>query len=122
MKILVIDDDPVVREVLTRLLETHGYQVFAAADGAIGAAIFRIERPDLILTDMVMPRQEGIETIRLMRRERPAAKIIAMSGDVPDAGVDLLADARQLGVEDIIRKPVVPAALLALVARLAEAP
>jgi CheY-like chemotaxis protein len=117
MRILVIDDDRVVRETLTRLIEAQGHQVFAAADGAFGTAIFRIEAPDLVLTDMVMPRQEGIETIRLMRRERPDAKIIAMSGDVPDAKFDLLAIAQQLGADASLRKPVRPADLLALLDR-----
>src|SRR5690348_15772000 len=78
--VLVIDDEAVVRQSLETLLETYGFQVALARDGAQGLAAFRRIAPDLVLTDIVMPNQDGIETILTMRRERPAAKIIAMSG------------------------------------------
>jgi CheY-like chemotaxis protein len=119
MKILVIDDDRVVRETLTRVLEAGGHQVIAAADGRRGMQLFRDAAPDLVITDIMMPGQEGIETIRLMRGERPQARIVAISGDVPDAHFDILAIARQLGADDALRKPVRPAELLNLVRRIA---
>ena len=117
MKILLIDDDRVVRETLTRILEAGGYEVVSAADGRSGMLVFRDQRPDLVVTDIVMPGQEGIETIRLMRAERPGARLIAMSGDVPDETFNILTIAQQLGADAAIRKPVNPRELLALVRR-----
>jgi len=117
MKILVIDDDRVVREALVRILEAGGYEVVSAADGRSGMAVFREAAPELVITDMMMPGQEGIETIRLMRAERPGATLIAMSGDVPDEQFDILVIARQLGADDAIRKPVNPGGLIELVRR-----
>jgi CheY-like chemotaxis protein len=69
--VLVIDDEPIVRHSLEILLETYGYQVALARNGEQGLAAFRRIRPDLVLTDIVMPIQDGIETILTMRRERP---------------------------------------------------
>jgi len=117
MKILVTDDDRVVRAVMTRMLEACGHTVLTAENGERGTAVFRNAQPDLVITDMVMPEQEGIETIRLIRRERPEARIVAMSGDVPDAEFNILAIARQLGADDAIRKPIAAADLRALVER-----
>lgn len=117
MKILVIDDDRVVRETLVRILEAAGHVVVSAADGRSGMAVFRDANPDLVITDIVMPGQEGIETIRLMRAERPEAKLIAMSGDVPDSEFNVLVIAQQLGADTAIRKPVSPGDLLELVRR-----
>jgi CheY-like chemotaxis protein len=81
--------------------------------------LFRDAAPDLVITDIMMPDQEGIETIRLMRGERRQARIVAISGDVPDEQFDILAIARQLGADDALRKPVRPAELLDMVKRLA---
>jgi CheY-like chemotaxis protein len=79
-KILVIDDDFIVRMTIVRLLEEAGHYVPAAKDGPRGMAMFRAGRPDLVITDMIMPEQEGIQTITQMRKTRPDAKIIAISG------------------------------------------
>jgi len=80
MKILVIDDEYLVRDTLARLLRAKGCEVVTAADGEHGMTVFRSAAPDLVITDILMPEQEGIQTIRLMRHERPDAKIIAISG------------------------------------------
>jgi CheY-like chemotaxis protein len=64
-KILVIDDDVIVRKTITRLLEDGGYggyKVLSAEDGLRGMAMFRSECPDLVITDIIMPEQEGIQT------------------------------------------------------------
>jgi CheY-like chemotaxis protein len=68
-KILVIDDDVLVRDTIVRILERKGYQVLVAGDGARGLRIFRSERPDLVITDIIMPEKEGLETIREIRGE-----------------------------------------------------
>ena len=121
MMILVIDDDYLVRYTLARLLRSEGYEVITAADGERGMSVFRSAVPDLVITDIIMPEQEGIETIRLMRRERPDAKIIAISGGSRLGDLDVLDIASKLGADDIVRKPFDAGDLLSRVRRLTPA-
>jgi DNA-binding NtrC family response regulator len=107
-KILVIDDDVIVRETIIQILEDQGYQVVGAEDGRRGLAAFRSERPDLVITDIIMPEKEGIQTITEIRRERPDAKIIAISGGGRIGNTDFLKIAQKLGATDIISKPFDP--------------
>jgi two-component system, chemotaxis family, chemotaxis protein CheY len=111
--VLVIDDEPVVRESLELLLETYGFQVALARDGAQGLAAFRRIEPDLVLTDIVMPNQDGIETILTMRRERPQTKIIAMSGRGSVGNTEYIDIAARLGADVAIPKPLEAAKLIA---------
>jgi YesN/AraC family two-component response regulator len=104
-KILVIDDDVMVRKTIIRLLEDGGYKVLSAEDGVRGMAIFRSEQPDLVITDIIMPEQEGIQTINEMRKAKPDAKIIAISGSGSFGNADFLKMARSLGAMDIVSKP-----------------
>src|ERR1700730_17476779 len=80
MKILVIDDDHLVVYTLTRLLERNGYEVVTGTVGRRAMATFRDERPHVVITDLIMPEQEGIETIMMIRHERPEVGVIAISG------------------------------------------
>ena len=122
-RVLVIDDDILVRRTISRILEDAGYEVALAEDGAKGVAKFRSDRPDLVITDLIMPDQEGIETIIEMLREDPAARIVAVSGGGRLGSMDFLAVAQKLGASEILRKPFEPAELLGCVARaLAPAP
>ena len=82
MKILVIDDDSGMRYTLARVLSIGGHDVVTAEDGDRGMEAFRRLLPELVITDIFMPEQEGIETIRQIRRERPTAKIMAISGSI----------------------------------------
>ena len=107
-KILVIDDDVVVRTAMVQFLEDLGYDVVSAEDGQRGMRLFRNEKPDLVITDIIMPEQEGIQTIAEIRRERPDAKVIAVSGGGRVGNTDFLKIARQLGATDVIAKPVDP--------------
>jgi two-component system chemotaxis response regulator CheY len=104
-KILVIDDDVVVRETIVQILEDGGYRVVSAEDGKRGMIAFREEHPDLIVTDLVMPQQGGIQTICEIRHTKPDAKIIAVSGGGRATSIDLLQMARQCGALDTIAKP-----------------
>ena len=119
MKILVVDDDYLMRHMLELLLCGNGYEVVTAADGARGMTIFRSFAPDLVITDILMPEQEGIETIRLMRHERPDAKIMAISGGAQLRNFDVLPMAAKLGADEVMHKPIDPAELLSRVRSLA---
>jgi DNA-binding response OmpR family regulator len=122
MKILVIDDDYFVRYTLARVLRGNNYEVVTAADGEQGMIVFRRTAPDLVITDIIMPNQEGIETIRLMRRERPDAKIIAISGGGRIGDLDVLEIAHKLGADDVIHKPFDAAELLGRVRKFLATP
>jgi DNA-binding response OmpR family regulator len=122
MKILVIDDDYFVRYTLARVLRGNDYEVVTAADGEQGMIMFRRTAPDLVITDIIMPNQEGIETIRLMRRERPDAKIIAISGGGRIGNLNVLEIAQKLGADDVIHKPFDAAELLSRVRKFLATP
>jgi DNA-binding NtrC family response regulator len=116
-KILVIDDDVIVRETIIQILEDRGFQVVSAEDGRRGLAAFRSERPDLVITDIIMPEKEGIQTLTEIRRERPDAKVIAISGGGRIGNTDFLKIAQKLGAADVIAKPFDPDDFLSRVNR-----
>ena len=78
--ILIIDDNTEIREVLRQILERAGYEVMEASDGREGIDLYRERQADLIITDIVMPNKDGLETITDLRIEFPGSKIIAISG------------------------------------------
>ncbi|HLI20500.1 MAG TPA: response regulator [Stellaceae bacterium] len=123
-KVLIIDDEPTIRYMVARILERAGYSTVAAANGAQGYACFCRERPSIVITDLIMPVREGIETIHRIRREGADLPIIAMSGSTSNrkGGVDFLSMARELGATEILRKPFEPAELLDTVQRCLAAP
>jgi len=102
VKVLVVDDDAQVLSFLSSLLEGEGYRVFQAADGKQALAKCREDLPDLVITDLVMPEQEGLETIHAMRRDWPQIRVIAMSGALGGAYLEL---ARKMGADAVMRKP-----------------
>ena len=79
-RILVIDDEPSALDVLQKILEGEGYEVLVAANGLDGVALFRQQPCDLVITDMVMPVKDGLQTILELRDEAPDLPIIAISG------------------------------------------
>ena len=121
MKILLVDDDKLVLYTLSRILRSTGDTVLTAANGALGMVLFRRERPDVVITDIVMPEQEGLGTIIQMRREWPEIKIIAISGGLRKGDLDVLRMATALGADEVIAKPFEPQELLARLMRLAPA-
>src|SRR5204863_9144444 len=106
MKILVIDDDHLVRYALSKILSSNGYEVVTASDGRRGMVVLRAERPDAVITDIIMPEQEGIDTIIQIRRERPGVKIIAISGGGRIRNIDFLDMAQSLGANEVLAKQV----------------
>ena len=99
---LIIDDDPSIRRLIRFLLEEDGYRVIEAEDGRIALQHPEFASTDLVITDLVMPQQEGIETIRKIRRDHPSKKILAVSGY---SGTQYLQTARLLGANAILEKP-----------------
>ena len=78
--ILVVDDESGIRQLFEQLLRGEGYEVFLATNGVEALQIVRARHLDLVITDLVMPESEGIETIRAIRNAQPNLKIIAASG------------------------------------------
>ncbi len=101
MKILIIDDDVLLRRTAARILVADGHDVFTAPDGLRGMVLFHREGPQIVITDIVMPGQEGIETILALRRTEVPVKIIAISGH----DSEMLETARLLGADDVLAKP-----------------
>lgn len=118
MKVLVIDDDPLVRFLVSKLLTSHGYDLATAEDGQQGFAHLTDKEPALVITDLIMPGQDGIETIHRLKQERPDIPIIAISGGGRICNIDMLPMARLMGADAIITKPFDPDELVALVQRL----
>jgi PAS domain S-box-containing protein len=104
-RILLIDDDNQLRYLLRQLLEAAGYDVVEASDGSQGVQRYRDAPTDVIITDLIMPEQEGLETIIELRQDFPEAKIIAISGGGTVGPQDYLTIARQLGAQRVLRKP-----------------
>jgi len=113
--VLVIDDDPQMRRTLTRLLKANDHHVLDAEDGREGLGMYRGHCPDLVITDLIMPGVEGIETIREIRRQTPEAKVIAISGGGMTQDPRFLRAAQRLGADIVMQKPVKMAELMGAV-------
>jgi DNA-binding NtrC family response regulator len=107
-RILIIDDDVVTREILNELLETEGYLLANASNGKIGLTLHKKKPFDLIITDIIMPEMEGLETIKEIRDISPQVKIIAISGGGRIDSNDYLYMAGKLGAHLTFHKPLDP--------------
>lgn len=105
-KILVIDDEPIVRDTIKLFLETEGYSVITAEDGRDSINKTREHNPSLIITDIVMPNMEGLETIRHYKKTNPNISIMAISGAASFKGDMYLELAGKLGADCAISKPI----------------
>lgn len=119
-RILVIDDDKLVRNSLRQVLEKAGYEVVVAPNGKVGVDIFRKEPTDLVITDILMPEKEGLETISELSRVAPKPKILAISGGGPTGPDEYLRVAKRYGAHQIMEKPMESAELLSMVKQLLE--
>ena len=118
IKILVIDDDDVIRLTMQSVLKKKGFQVFTAENGNVGLVIFKKEKPQIVITDMLMPNKEGLETITEIRMLKTGAKIIAMSGGGSTQNMTFLQLAEKVGADLLLSKPVKPDQLIAAVENL----
>lgn len=116
--VLVVDDEPSIRELLRHILERDGHLVTEAENGRKAVRALRDGGVDLVITDIIMPEQEGMETIAEIRRLRPEVKIIAISGGGLRLSMDFLPMAERLGADLTIEKPFKPASIAAAVAEL----
>jgi CheY-like chemotaxis protein len=121
-RILVIDDDDQVREMLRQMIRNAGYEVEVAADGDVGMAMYRNNPADLIVTDIIMPEKDGWEAIVELRRAYPAVKIIAISGGARVGPYSYLAIAKRFGAQKVFAKPLEKTELLQAIGELLAAP
>ena len=115
--ILVVEDDSTIRALMTRVLSRHGFDVREVADGRRAIDVARSSAFDLVITDLVMPELEGLETIRVLRRECPSLDILAVSGAYGGA---FLHAAELLGARATLAKPFDTDALVDAVQRIIE--
>jgi DNA-binding response OmpR family regulator len=114
-RIAIIDDDAAVRESLILVLEAGGHRVRAADCGDSGLSLARDFHPDIVLTDIIMPGCEGIETIMTLKARHPHIRVIAMSGGGRVGNRDYLDLARDVGADGTIQKPFDADAILDMV-------
>jgi DNA-binding response OmpR family regulator len=115
--VLIIDDEAPMRKMIRTILESAQYQVIEAPNGIVGLRMFREQRPRLVITDILMPDKEGIETIREIKQVDPAARIIAISGGGRTARTDFLKVAEKFGAMESLKKPFRRSDLLACIER-----
>jgi len=101
--ILVVDDEDQIRDLLRRILEDEGYRVFTAENGKEATRLLKTVQVELMMTDLAMPEQEGIETIAIVRKDHPDLRIVAMSGAFEHSMLNI---AKHLGAHAILEKPV----------------
>jgi len=123
-KILLVDDDPDIRDVLTMILESRGYQTVSASDGLECLAALRAENPDLILLDLLMPKMDGFAVLKELHEEKwsqyKGIPILILSSIREGASRRRweLETALELDIDDYIEKPIEPDTLLQRVERL----
>jgi CheY-like chemotaxis protein len=111
-RILVIDDEPAIRRVVRRVVEGAGHEVLEASDGEAGMRLLAENQSDVVITDLFMPGQDGIVTVRRIRKEFPGVKVIVVSGGDSTGRLDLRRDAEVLGAIASLRKPFAASDLL----------
>jgi len=121
VKILLVEDNSAVREATRLVLEGAGYEVLEAISGLRVEDTIDSHKPELVLTDMLMPDRDGVETVLALRRRYPRLRIIAMSGGGPRGDLDL-GVARKLGASATLGKPYDPEQLIALIAEVLAGP
>lgn len=117
-RILLVDDDELVQATLSAALRANGYDTEIARDGREALDRFRSGAFDLMVTDLIMPGQDGLDTIAQVRRAQPDLPIIAISGGGRHTNRDFLQVAEALGATRTLNKPFVPSQLVALVREL----
>jgi CheY-like chemotaxis protein len=116
--IIVVDDDPVLRRIITLALEQAGHSVLRCENGRKAADHLAHAHADLLITDIIMPEMDGVETVRAARKVAPQIPILAISGGGSFDPRDYLGLAEAFGATATLAKPFNPADLIAIVGRL----
>ena len=101
-KVLVIDDDVAMRDVMFDLLSLDGYEVILADEGNLGLKRFRAESPDIVITDILMPKMDGLEVLEILKAESPETPIIVSSGT---SDLNIIEEAVHQHANRILKKP-----------------
>jgi len=113
-KVLLVDDSGLARRSTRRVLEQAGYTVVEAEDGLSALERFALEKPDLVLLDLVMAGMYGLDVLAKLREMDPAARVVVMSADIQTSSRDLVQSAGAVG---FINKPAPPAVVVEMVER-----
>jgi DNA-binding response OmpR family regulator len=103
--ILLVDDDDQFRDMVKAMLERQGHEVDTAGNGIDAMKRYRARPPDLVITDLIMPDKDGLETIRELRRASPGIRIVAMSGGGRSSPTTYLKMASDMGAVVVLPKP-----------------
>jgi CheY-like chemotaxis protein len=117
-RILIIDDEEGVRRAMRRFLELEGHHVVEAGDGRAGIQLYDDDPADLVITDLFMPEQDGLETIRALKRTYKDIRILAITGMPRGGRLDFRAHAVRLGAQQTLTKPFTREELLEAVEKL----
>lgn len=110
--IIIVEDDPALRDMLKESLEKRKYTVVAACDGRDALAKFKPSVIDLVITDLLMPEEDGLKVIMKVKEIKPETKIIAISGGGKAGPGSYLAIAHKLGADQVFSKPFLPSELV----------
>jgi len=122
IRVLLVDDEDAIREMLDLLLQRRGFQVVQARDGNEALRFYREQEFDLVITDLIMPEKEGIETILEMRAMKRPIRIIAISGGGRVDQSMHLHLAKSVGADRVVSKPFLPADFLKIVDEILATP
>ena len=114
-RILIVDDDELIRSFIKEILIHHHFKVSEAENGKEGLTQFRNTHPDIVITDIIMPKMEGISFIRELRAINKNISIIAMTGNIHGRMEEYLDISSKLGADYILRKPIKTEELLATI-------
>lgn len=110
--ILIIDDEPDIVSLFAEALRDAGHTVHTASNGVDGLALAKTVRPHVVVVDVFMPEMDGIETILNLRKITPNAKVIAISGGGRSHNFKFLETSSEMGADVMLRKPILPDALV----------
>ncbi len=102
-RILVVDDDPAIRESLEVLLSSWGFEVLQAADATAATSLVERQDPDIVITDVVMPEISGLELLRTLKAGNPNRPIFLMTAQ---GSIDMAVEAMKQGARDFLTKPI----------------
>jgi DNA-binding NtrC family response regulator len=111
MKIIVVDDEPIIADTLVDILNGEGYEAVAVSDGASAIKWAHMIEPDVVISDVIMPNINGIDSAKEILKIRPQCRIILFSGQA--ASMELLEEANRAGFQfEVLPKPINPDRLL----------